>query len=85
MAIRDWHTGQLGVLWVGGIALDAAVYWSLSAIPVTTHPIDPPYINSQPVGDILLLLLSIMVFVIPLILLILAWKWFGSRKRSPEP
>ena len=84
MAIRDWHPGQLGVLWVGGIALDAAVYQSLSTIPVTTRRIDPPYINSQPVGDILLLFLSIMVFVIPLLLLILTWKWFGSRRRSPE-
>jgi len=22
MAIRDWHPGQLGVLWVGGVGLD---------------------------------------------------------------
>ena len=67
MAIRDWHPGQLGVLWVGGAGLEW-VFYSLS----------------EDIGTALNIIIVIGLIVIPLVLLIVTWKWFGGRPRSRD-
>ena len=73
MAIRDWHPGQLGVLWVGG----AGVAWMCSWI--VQHQ------KSGRAGEGGLFIASIGLLAIPVALLIITWKWFGSRNRPREP
>ena len=67
MAIRDWHVGQLCVLWVGGLLWEAVGY-SLADSTCYTVP-------CLIIGGIIVL----GVLLIPPALLVVTWKWFGGR------
>ena len=88
MAIRDWHPGQLVVLWVGG----AGVAWALSRLFMdvpTSHMVleQGKWVDksANPVRDIWNLIVGIGLFAIPVALLIITWKWVGSRNHPREP
>jgi hypothetical protein len=93
MAIRDWHPGQLGVLWAGGLLLESGCIWVWSHTEVMReylHPVPdeqgiyrkfyftpPEEIIAHYVGVIGALALA-------LLLLLITWKWFGSRNPPRE-
>ncbi len=72
MAIKDWHGGQLVVLWVGAfLAAVIAVMVIYFAVPED----DPPWMI---VGIVLAAILAT-----PGVLLVITWKWFaGKRQRD---
>jgi hypothetical protein len=64
VAIRDWHPGQLAVLWIGGffaawVAYQFNIGGSRSVKWVTAFA----FLVAIPVG-----------------LLVITWKWFGGRR-----
>ena len=69
MVIRDWHLGQLVVFWVGGLLL-AGLFYSI----IENGPNSPNLL-----GVILILISGIGLLVVPAVLLIVTWKWFGGR------
>ena len=76
MAIRDWHPGQLGVLWVGG----AGVEWACYALGLWEANLP-----TLPTGAaVIVVLLALINVAIPIALLIVTWKWFGSRPRPQD-
>lgn len=69
MAIRDWHGGQLVVIW-------AALVFANFVLFIAAY-----YIRGPVVGPILgVAFLVAFIGGIPWGL-VLTWKWFGSRKK----
>ncbi len=71
LAIKDWHGGQLVVLWVGAfLACCIAAMVLYFSVPEG----DPPWI-------VWIVLAAILAT--PIVLLVITWKWFaGKRQRD---
>ncbi len=75
MAIKDWHGGQLVILWVGAflaVAIALMVVYFVGTF-------------SDPVGIARIVILSIVLAAIlatPVVLLVITWKWFGGKRQG---
>ena len=71
MSIRQWHPGQLVVLWVAAVLIDVLIVLTL-VIAEGPHT-----------GRALFLARAALVtfLVIPFLMLIVTWRWFGGRAR----
>jgi hypothetical protein len=67
VAVRDWHPGQVAVIWIGG----ALAEWVTLGL-----------LRGGDLGDSAAPLLIVLFFAIPLAVLVVTWIWFGSRPRS---
>jgi len=76
MAIRDWHSGQLVVLWVGGAFWEGVCY----ALGIFEENVE----RLSHLGVVIIGGLQLISIVIPMILLIVTWKWFGNRPHQPD-
>ena len=83
MAIRDWHPGQLAVLWAGGAGLEYVVSTiisihgpqGLSFTLVEGRAVHYPSSGAEIAYGIL----NLILVALPTVLLVVTWKWFGSR------
>jgi hypothetical protein len=69
MALRNWHPGQLLVLWVGGVLLWVWFYWREGQI----------LLGNPTLMELPMVLRGAVFFGTPLALLVLTWVWFGAR------
>ncbi len=71
MAIRDWHAGQLVVLWLG------VILGSFFLVFLADLAISGDFSNVSAVE----LILAMLLLGSPLIIagLVVTWKWFGGR------
>ena len=65
MAVRDWHPGQLAVLWIAGGVAEFFMFVFLSDT------------NSEAVRKALIY----PFLVLPFVILGVTWVWFGSRPK----
>ena len=68
MAIKDWHPGQLVIIWISGLSLGGVVF-GLGQITSTEY---------ENLGIAIALA---AVLGTPIALLVVTWKWFGGRPR----
>lgn len=68
MAIRQWHPGQLVVLWVAAACVDGLI--ALAFMVLIDRPASPR----------LPLTLATIFIVIPFVMLVVTWRWFGGRR-----
>ncbi len=70
LAIKDWHGGQLVVLWVGAFLAAVIVVMVLYfAVP-----------EGDPVWIVVWIVLA-AILTTPVVLLVITWKWFGSKRQ----
>lgn len=91
MKIRDLAAGQLGVLWVGTAFVEFFLWLLLGGprwfqprprrVIVTDRgapPVQPDFY--QQLGEVVISVAAILFVVIPFLMLIVTWKWFGARR-----
>ncbi len=75
MAIKDWHGGQLVILWVGAFLAAAIALMALYFVGTF----------SDPVGIAWIVIASIVlpaILATPVVLLVITWKWFGGKRQG---
>lgn len=81
------HPGQLVILWVAGLGVEWILLLILEAIEIPTVRVPgtavPTYEQQMgtPEGIGYLLVLALMA-VVPILLLVKTWKWFGSSEQA---
>ena len=65
MNIRSWHYGKIILLWMWAIMLE---FLGLHLLELINHFI---------MGFIII----IMILIIPIIMSVITWKWFGSKEK----
>jgi hypothetical protein len=73
MAIRDWHPGQLVIVWIVIVAIDWALYQFFMTASLPQNRSDT-YYTLVNVGAMLVLAIP------PLLGLVWTWKWLDARK-----
>ena len=66
MPIKKWHIGKIIILWVWGILLVTLCYSQAISKEM------PPFPG---------ILYVIGIFVIPVALSVVTWRWFGGREK----
>jgi hypothetical protein len=78
MAIKDWHPGQLAILWLGGIAI-------LVPLVAYIREVESQYIilfpGQEAPPEYGLMTAYLAAFAIAVALLVITWWWFGGRSR----
>lgn len=81
------HPGQLVILWVAGLGIEWLLFQILGAIEIPTKRVPGAVVPTAeeqmatPEGIGYLLVLGIMG-VIPVLLLVKTWKWFGTSEEA---
>lgn len=82
MAIRNWHSGTLVVLWIIGLALELALLrWRSSGVPATagTGGGAGEHAVRSAVGWAIIPILEIAILVA---LLVIVWLWVRGRHQA---
>lgn len=83
MNVKNWHPGQVVMLWVGAaILFFVLLVISSAAEPSTTISISP---DGRRFGDptavqlFVFYLSTLLLFALPFVPVIITWRWFGAR------
>ena len=85
MAVRNWHSGSLLVIWIIGFALEwTVVRWRDATAPATAgsgggageHAV------RSAVGWAIVPIIEVLI---PIALLVLTWLWVHGRHRGARP
>jgi hypothetical protein len=66
MAIKDWHWGQLIVLWAGALLVE--MFAAGMSVSLDRH--GPLWVVQ-----------AAMIYALPFVMLCITWVWFGARPR----
>jgi len=77
MSLRDWHLGQLIVVWGGGIGLEWVLYWLMFEADIEPIPIIPLRFAWA-------MAILIGILALPLGLCMITWEWGRSRPRPKD-
>jgi hypothetical protein len=74
VAIRNWHPGQVVLLWIAAVLVEWPLWLWLTFI------YSQSLILSTTGGTVIGLIVLLLVAGIPIPLFVVTWKWFGGRR-----